>query len=59
MTQKFYAHSLNGKPPSDWQPLEEHLKNVAKIAAEFADYFDARVLRAHQLTSASVRPESV
>ena len=32
MTQKFYAHSLDGKPPSDWQPLEEHLKNVAKMA---------------------------
>ena len=43
MDKKYYAHSLDGKPPSDWQPLEEHLKNVAKIAAEFADYFDAQV----------------
>ena len=29
MTKKFYAHSLDGKPPSEWQLLEEHLKNVA------------------------------
>ena len=43
MDKKYYAHSLQGKPPSDWQPLEEHLQNVAKIAAEFADYFGARV----------------
>ncbi|MBL0716893.1 MAG: CRISPR-associated helicase Cas3' [Desulfosarcina sp.] len=41
MDKKYYAHSLEGKPPSDWQPLEEHLKNVAKIASEFADYFGA------------------
>jgi CRISPR-associated endonuclease/helicase Cas3 len=41
MTQKFYAHSLNGKPPSDWQPLEEHLKNVAEMARSFADTFGA------------------
>jgi len=41
MTQKYYAHSLEGKPTSDWQPLEEHLQKVAKIAAEFAHYFGA------------------
>ena len=41
MNEKYYAHSLEGKPPSDWQPLEEHLQNVAKIAAKFADYFCA------------------
>ncbi len=29
MAKKYYAHTLDGKPPSDWQPLEEHLKNVA------------------------------
>jgi hypothetical protein len=29
MAKKYYAHSLDGKTPSDWQPLEEHLKNVA------------------------------
>jgi hypothetical protein len=30
MTHKYYAHSLEGKPPSEWQPLDEHLKNVAE-----------------------------
>lgn len=43
MDKKYYAHSLEGKPPSDWQPLEEHLQNVARIAAEFAGYFGAPV----------------
>ena len=42
MTKKYYAHSLEGKPPSEWQPLEEHLKNVAEMAAEFADHFNAQ-----------------
>lgn len=41
MTQKFYAHSLDGKPPSDRQPLEKHLKNVAGMARSFADAFGA------------------
>jgi len=36
MALKYYAHSLEGKPPDEWQPLEEHLKNVAEMAAEFA-----------------------
>lgn len=26
MDKKYYAHSLDGEPPSDWQPLEEFLK---------------------------------
>jgi len=43
MTKEYYAHSLEGKPPSEWQLLEDHLKNVAEMAAKFADYFDARV----------------
>ena len=42
MTKKYYAHSLVGKPSSDWQPLEEHLKNVAEKARSFAEKFDAR-----------------
>lgn len=41
MTQKYYAHSLEGKPPSEWQPLDEHLKNVAKMARSFAESFGA------------------
>jgi CRISPR-associated endonuclease/helicase Cas3 len=35
----FYAHSLPDRPPEDWQPLEEHLKNVAELAATFAEPF--------------------
>jgi hypothetical protein len=31
MNEQFYAHSIPGKPPSEWQPLEEHLKNVAEV----------------------------
>ncbi len=39
MNKKYYAHSLEGRPPKEWQPLEEHLKNVADLAAEFAGVF--------------------
>ena len=35
----FYAHSLKGRPAEEWQPLEEHLENVAEMAAEFAAPF--------------------
>ena len=34
MPKKYYAHSLEGKSPSEWQPLEEHLKNVAEMARD-------------------------
>jgi CRISPR-associated endonuclease/helicase Cas3 len=39
MTMKYYAHSLEGQPPDKWQPLEEHLQNVAEMAAEFVRPF--------------------
>jgi len=32
---------LKGEPPSEWQPLEEHLKNVAEKARSFDDAFGA------------------
>ncbi len=35
----YFAHSLKNQPPGKWQPLEEHLKNVAEMAAEFARPF--------------------
>ncbi|MBN2685871.1 MAG: CRISPR-associated endonuclease Cas3'' [Pontiellaceae bacterium] len=35
----YYAHSKDGEAPEYWQPLEEHLNNVAKLAAEFATPF--------------------
>jgi CRISPR-associated endonuclease/helicase Cas3 len=41
MKNEYYAHSLDGKPPKDWQPLEEHLKNVAEMARSFATAFGA------------------
>ncbi|MBN1415518.1 MAG: CRISPR-associated helicase Cas3' [Bacteroidales bacterium] len=37
----FYAHSSDGTPPSNWQPLEEHLKKVADLAECFAASFNA------------------
>lgn len=36
---KFFAHSVEGKPVSEWQRLEEHLLNVADLAKKFADVF--------------------
>jgi len=36
---RYYAHSIEGRPPEEWQPLEDHLKNVADMAAEFARPF--------------------
>ncbi|MBA3017893.1 MAG: CRISPR-associated helicase Cas3' [Proteobacteria bacterium] len=41
MIQKYYAHTVKAKPPSDWQPLEEHLRNVAEMTRLFADAFGA------------------
>jgi len=40
MCEEYFAHSLPGKPKEEWQLLEEHLENVAKLAAEFARPFD-------------------
>ncbi len=39
--KKFYAHSLPGKPEEEWQELETHLINTAKLASKFAGEFDA------------------
>jgi len=39
MIEQFYAHSLPGRPPEEWQPLEDHLKNVAELARSFAEPF--------------------
>ena len=37
--QKFYAHSIDGKPVDDWHRLEEHLKGTSELAASFAAEF--------------------
>ena len=31
MPHQYYAHSVEGKPPEEWQPLEEHLRNVPEL----------------------------
>ncbi len=36
---EYYAHSKEDVPPQEWQRLEDHLKNVAERAAEFARPF--------------------
>ena len=41
MSKKYYAHTLEGKLPSEWQPLEEHLINVAKKAEKCAAKFQS------------------
>lgn len=38
---KFYAHSLEGRPEDEWEPLEVHLEQVADLAREFASKFGA------------------
>jgi CRISPR-associated endonuclease/helicase Cas3 len=38
-TKQYYAHSLEGKPPSEWHKLEEHLRGTAERATKFAAEF--------------------
>jgi hypothetical protein len=33
-TKQYYAHSLEGKPPSEWHKLEEHLIREGLIEVE-------------------------
>lgn len=35
----FYAHTSSSNDEGTWQPLSEHLNNVAKLAAQFAEPF--------------------
>ena len=37
--KNFYAHSLPNRLPENWQPLEDHLQNVAELARNFAKAF--------------------
>jgi CRISPR-associated endonuclease/helicase Cas3 len=41
MVTRYFAHTLPGKPPAEWQPLEVHLTNVADSARRFAESFGA------------------
>lgn len=36
-----YAHTRAGRPESDWEPLSQHLEEVADLAAHFASAFGA------------------
>jgi CRISPR-associated endonuclease/helicase Cas3 len=38
----YYAHTLRNRPPLEWQPLREHLLNVASLAGAFAEIFGAK-----------------
>lgn len=38
---EYYAHSTTNPDKSDWQRLDEHLENVASLAASFAEAFGA------------------
>ncbi|HBJ87784.1 MAG TPA: CRISPR-associated endonuclease Cas3'' [Verrucomicrobiales bacterium] len=38
----YFAHTLEGRPQEDWEPLERHLQEVAKLAGKFADAFGAK-----------------
>lgn len=39
---QFYAHSTDSEDKSDWQRLDNHLKNVCIKAGTFADYFGGK-----------------
>ncbi|CAN5195547.1 CRISPR-associated helicase/endonuclease Cas3 [soil metagenome] len=37
----FYAHSLDGSPEAEWEPLALHLESVARLAEQFATSFES------------------
>jgi CRISPR-associated endonuclease/helicase Cas3 len=39
--KSYYAHTKEGRPPVEWQPLEDHLTRVAEQARSFANEFGA------------------
>ena len=39
---EFYAHTKEGKPESEWQTVEEHTNEVARLAGDFANSFNAK-----------------
>ncbi len=38
---EYYAHSLEGRPLKEWQKLEDHLRQTAEMAREFAAGFES------------------
>lgn len=47
MKKPYYAHSAEGLPESNWQPLYGHLIKVGDMAAEFAAFFGAQEMARH------------
>jgi predicted DNA-binding transcriptional regulator YafY len=43
MIKEHYAHSREGRPPSEWQPLDVHLKNITELARKLPDESGADV----------------
>ena len=41
---KYYAHSVDGHPEQDWQLLDDHLRQTADLAEEYASHFNAGAL---------------
>jgi len=41
VSEKYYAHTKPGRLVEEWQPLEEHLMNVAEMARTFGGDFGA------------------
>lgn len=41
MNNEFYAHSTESPDKSNWQPLGDHLEEVARLAEDFAAIFEA------------------
>ncbi|MFH1018560.1 MAG: CRISPR-associated endonuclease Cas3'' [Pseudomonadota bacterium] len=37
MKTRFFAHSKEGRPESEWQPLRDHLQQVARLCRQFAE----------------------
>jgi CRISPR-associated endonuclease/helicase Cas3 len=37
----FYAHTLAGEPQEKWEPLQEHLDEVERLASCFSNFFGA------------------
>ncbi len=41
MHRRYFAHTKEGRPPSEWQCLRQHLEGVGDLAARFAACFGA------------------
>jgi len=39
MAPECFAHTKEGRPPEEWQPLDRHLRSVGSLAREFAAAF--------------------